>query len=216
VRNRISWGGTSLIEMMLVVSISIILLAIAIPSVTTIMRNYRIGGDTRAIAAQLNLARMRAAAGFTHARVYASLNGNTFHLEIWNKVGDATHPSGCWQTDGDSNACTQSTSPVTSLAQGDTFGFGSISAGPTAATSPAAQAPACTPGVAGASAGSGIANTACVEFNSRGYPVNSTNQIVASDAIYITNNLKIYAAVAVSISGQPTSYGYGGSAWALF
>jgi Tfp pilus assembly protein FimT len=213
VRTRATEGGTSLVELMLVVSISLILLAIAIPSVTTITRNYRIGGDTRAIAAQLNLARMRAAADFTHARVYISLTGNTFHLEIWNKTGGA---GGCWKTDGDSNACTQATSPVTSLAQGDTFGFGSISAGPTAATSPAAQAPKCTPGVAGASAGSGIANTACIEFNSRGYPVNSANQIVASDAIYITNSLKIYSAIAVSISGQPTSYGYGGSAWAPF
>jgi prepilin-type N-terminal cleavage/methylation domain-containing protein len=208
--------GFSIVELMVVVIILGVLVAIAIPSVTTSTRNFRIGGDTRAIAAQLDLARMRAAADFTHARVYINLNGNTLHLEIWNKAGDSTHTTGCWQTDGDSNACTQASSPVTSLAEGDTFGFGSISAGPTASTSTTAQAPACTSGVAGASAGSSIANTACIEFNSRGYPVGSTNTIVASDALYITNNSTLYSAVAVSISGQPTAYAYTGSKWTLF
>jgi prepilin-type N-terminal cleavage/methylation domain-containing protein len=202
--------GFSLVEMMVVVSIIVILTAISIPSVMTITRNYRISGDARSISAALNLARMRAASDFTHARVYLNLSGNTYHLEVWNKA------SGCWQTDGDSNACTQTTSPVTPLAQNDAFGFGSLTTGPTAATSAIAQAPACTSGVAGASAGSNIASTACIEFNSRTYPVNSTNTIVASDAIYITNNLQLYSAIAVSISGQPTAYSYGGSAWSPF
>jgi len=40
------------------------------------------------------VARMRAAADFSHARVYVDLNSNTFHLEVWNKA------SGCWKTDG--------------------------------------------------------------------------------------------------------------------
>jgi prepilin-type N-terminal cleavage/methylation domain-containing protein len=202
--------GFSLVELMVVVLILSILLAIAISSIASITRIYRIAGDGRGIAAELVVARMRAAADFTHARVYVNLNGNSFHLEVWNKA------SGCWKTDGDANACTQSTSPVTPLAQGDTFGFGSITAGPTAATGAAAQAPACTAGVAGAAAGANIANTSCIEINSRGYPVDSTNTIVASDAIYLTNDQKLYSAIAVSISGQPTAYSYSGSTWAPF
>jgi prepilin-type N-terminal cleavage/methylation domain-containing protein len=202
--------GFSLVELMVVILILGILLAIAISSIASITRIYRVAGDGRGIAAELVVARMRAAADFTHARVYVDLTGNTFHLEVWNKA------SGCWKTDGDANACTQATSPVTSLAQGDTFGFGSISAGPTAATGAAAQAPACTAGVAGAAAGANIANTACIEINSRGYPVDSTNTIVASDAIYLTNNQKLFSAIAVSISGQPTAYSYSGSTWAPF
>ena len=200
--------GFSMVELLIVVIILFILLSIAIPSITSIGQSLRIGGDTRAIAAQLHLARMRAAADFTHARVYIDLNGNTFRVEIWNKA------SACWQTDGDSNSCTQTTSPVTPLAQGDTFGFGSISAGPTAATSTIAQAPVCKVGVAGASAGANISNTACIEINSRGYPVDSTNAIVASDAIYLTNNSQLFSAIAVSIAGQPTAYSYSGSGWA--
>jgi len=202
--------GFSLVELMVVVLVLGVLLAIAISSVESITRIYRIAGDGRGIAAELVVARMRAAADFTHARVYVDLNGNTFHLEVWNKA------SGCWKTDGDANACTQTTSPVTPLAQGDTFGFGSITTGPTAATGAAAQAPACTAGVAGAAAGANIANTACIEINSRGYPVDSANKIVASDAIYLTNNQKLYSAIAVSISGQPTAYSYRGSTWAPF
>jgi prepilin-type N-terminal cleavage/methylation domain-containing protein len=201
--------GFSLVELLIVVIILFILLSIAIPSVGGIRRSLRIQGDTRAIAAQINLARMRAAADSTHARLYADTSGNTFHLEVWNKAGACW-----WKADGDSSAtCTQAAS-LTYLAQGDTFGFGSISAGPTAATSTIAQAPTCKTGVAGTAPGTDIANTACIEFNSRGYPVDSTNAIVASDAIYLTNNSQLFSAIAVAIAGQPTAYNYSGSSWA--
>jgi hypothetical protein len=130
-----------------------------------VSRNFRLGGDTRSISAQINLARMRAASGFTHARVYLKLDTNTYRLETWNKAG------ACWQTDGDTNSCTQTTSPVTALGWGNSFGFGSISAGPTAATNTIAQAATCRSGVAGASPGTATSSTACIEFNSRGYPV---------------------------------------------
>jgi prepilin-type N-terminal cleavage/methylation domain-containing protein len=201
--------GFSIVELLIVVIILFILLTIALPSVTSITRSFRIGGDTRSIAAQINLARMRAAADFTHARVYVDLNANTYRLETWNKAGLCW-----WHVDGDATgACTQTASPAY-LSQGDTFGFGTISAGPTAATAAIAQAPACKVGVAGAAAGADIANTACIEFNSRGYPVDPTNAIVASDAIYLTNNSNRYSAIAVSIAGQPTAYNYGGSSWA--
>ena len=215
-KTNMKWGankrqlGFSVVELMIVVIILGVLLAIAVSSVTSITRIYRIAGDGRGIAAELNVARMRSAADFTHARVYMDLTGNTFHLEVWNKG------SGCWKTDGDANSCTQTTSPVIPLSQGDTFGFGSITTGPTAATGAPVQSPACTVGVAGAAAGANIANTACIEVNSSGFPVDSTNKIVASDAIYLTNNQKLYSAVAVSISGQPTAYSYSGSAWTSF
>lgn len=199
--------GFTLIELMLVVTGIIILTAIAIPSVTGLARSFRIGGDTREIASQLNLARLRAASDYTHARVYVNLTTNTYHLEIWNKS------SACWQTYEDSNSCTQTTSPVVPLAPGDTFGYGSISTGPTGVTP--AQAPACIAGVAGPSPGSTTSNTACIEFNSRTYPVDSTNKVVATDAIYI-QNAEGYQAIAVSVSGLPAQYRYTGSAWVQF
>jgi type II secretory pathway pseudopilin PulG len=204
--------GVSMIEILIGVAILMTLLAFAVPSVTTVARTYRISGDARSIAVGLNLARMRAAADSSHARAYMDLTANTFHVEVWNRVG------GCWQTDGGSNDCPQTIRPVTSLGQGDIFGFGLLTAGPTAATAAIAQAPVCKAGVAGAAPGANIANTACVEFNSRGYPVDSTNTLVASDAIYIrnSNSQKFCFAVTVPIAGQPTSYSYDGAAWALF
>jgi prepilin-type N-terminal cleavage/methylation domain-containing protein len=209
-RTKQTQRGVSLVELSIVVAAIVILTAAAIPAVTSLLRGFTIGRDTRAIAGQLNLGRMRAASDYTHARVYVNLTANTYHLEIWNKT------SACWQTEGDSNACTQTTSPVNSLSNGDTFGFGSITTGPTAATSSIAQAPACTSGVAGPSPGTTTANTACIEFNSRGYPLNSSNTIVASDAIYVTNNSKFFSAIAVPISGQPSEYRYSGSTWFQF
>lgn len=202
-----SQGGFSLIELMVVVLITIIITGMAVTSIPRISNNFRISSDTRNISAQLSQARMVAAAQFTHARVYMKLDSNSYRLEVWNKTNS------CWQTYGDTNNCTQATSPITPLAWGDTFGFGSITAGPTAATTTIAQAPKCTPGVAGAAAGTAINNTACIEFNSRSYPVDSTNTLVASDAIYLGNNSTTYSGVAVSIIGQPTAYRYSGTGW---
>ena len=204
--------GVSMIEILVGVAILMTLLGFAAPSVTTVMRTYQISGDARSISVALNMARMRAGADYSHARAYINLSTNTFRVEVWNKVG------GCWQTDGGSNDCPQTTSPVTSLGQGDIFGFGTLTAGPTAATAAIAQAPICETGVAGAAPGANIANTACIEFNSRGYPVDSTNTLVASDAIYIRNsNSQTFCfAVAVPIAGQPAMYSYSGAAWAPF
>jgi len=207
--------GFSLIELMLVVLITIVTTAIAVTSIPRVTNNFRLSGDTRGISAALSEARMLAAAQFTHARVYMDLAGNSYHIELWNKAGDSTHTSGCWETYGDiaANLCTQTSSPVTPLGWGDTFGFGSITAGPTTATNTIAQAGKCTPGVAGASAGTAINNTACIEFNSRSYPVDSTNTLITSDAIYLGNNSTTYSGIAVSIVGQPTAYRYSGTGW---
>jgi Tfp pilus assembly protein FimT len=192
---------------MVVLLITIVITAMAVTSIPRITNNFRLSGDTRSISAQLSLARMIAAAQFTHARVYMKFDNNTYHTEVWNKTNS------CWQTYGDTANCTGASSPVMTLGWGDSFGFGTISAGPTAATNTIAQAGKCTPGVAGASPGTAVNNTACIEFNSRSYPVDSTNTLITSDAIYLGNNSTTYSGVAVSIIGQPTAYRYSGTGW---
>jgi hypothetical protein len=82
------------------------------------------------------------------------------------------------------------------LSSGDTFGYGSI-------TTPAGQQ-------------SSIAQTTPIYFNSRGIATDSTGIATANSAIYFTNIRGQYAAVAVSIAGQPTSYTYSGSAWVQY
>jgi Tfp pilus assembly protein FimT len=82
------------------------------------------------------------------------------------------------------------------LATGDTFGYGSI-------TTPAGQQ---TP----------ISQTTPIYFNSRGLATDSAGNATANSAIYFTNIRGQYAAIAVSIAGQPTSYTYNGSAWVQY
>ncbi len=191
--------GFSMIELTIVGAIAIIAAALAIPGFTSINRYLHISGDMRALNATVALAKMRAAQDFTHARAYADLSKNTFHLEFWNKT------NGCWQTDGDTtNPCTVSTSPVQQLSEGVTFGFGTVGAGNPNPQNPIAQAIPCYKGsIAGPDSGGGVnANTACVEFNSRGIPVDPSTggTPTANDALYVTDGNTVYG-VTVNAGG---------------
>jgi prepilin-type N-terminal cleavage/methylation domain-containing protein len=73
--------GFSLIELMMVLLVLSILIAVAAPSVGNMTRTYRLTGDARAITAQLNLARMRAASLGTKTRLNVNLNANTYQIE---------------------------------------------------------------------------------------------------------------------------------------
>src|SRR5262249_22298364 len=151
-----------------------------------------INGDMRDVHGAIAEAKMRAAAGFTHGRFYADLNANTFHLEVWNKTGNGG--AGCWQTDGDTNkACTASSTPTKPLSLGGTFGFGTASAGGANPQTTLAQAPLCgkVAAVSGIANGT-TANTACIEFNSRGIPIDLTGKPTANDALYITDRNMVY------------------------
>jgi hypothetical protein len=189
---------------------SVIIASIAVPTYLSVAANLRAAGDLRSINGLTALAKMRAASGFTHARVYADLNANTFHMEVWNKAGNGG--AGCWQTDGDTaNACTVAASPVFKLSQGDTFGAGGFTSGPTVAQQPIPTQAACqsTNG-----SNSTIANTECIVFNSRGIPISANNAATAIGAFYLTNQTAVEA-VTVSATGsiQSWSASVGHSGW---
>jgi Tfp pilus assembly protein FimT len=95
---------------MVVAAVILILLGIALPWINTVLLNYRAVGDSRSIASQLGLARMRAASDFTEARLNFNLTANTYQLEVWSKANSA------YQVEG----AVQALSPDVS------FGFGSI------------------------------------------------------------------------------------------
>jgi hypothetical protein len=154
-------------------------------------RYLRISGDVRDLNGLIAQAKMRAAQDFTHARVRANLSANTFQLEVWDKT--AKSGVGCWKTDGDSlnqsDSHCDASSPVQSLSQSVTFGFGTVSAAspnPQAAIG-IAQAPVCSKGVAGGVTASTISNSACIEFNSRGIPISASGSPTANDALYVTD-----------------------------
>ena len=177
--------GFTMIEMLIVVLISIVLVGFAVPKFLTIRNSLRISGDVRSISELTAQAKLRAASDFTRARVYADLNGNDFQLQVWNKANS------CWVWDADpTNTCLTYPSgtpsgTVVNLSQGDTFGFGGLTVGPTLgqATSTFGQAAQCLNNF-----GVAISNTACIVFNSRGVPIDPTTLTpIATGAFYVTN-----------------------------
>ena len=171
--------GFSLVEVLLVTTVVIVVAAIGIPTLTTITKNLRTGGDARDLNGAIILAKMRAASDFAHARVYADLSANTFRVEIYPS------PSGpnSWTTEGG----------TTTLSQGVAFGYGSLTSAPTGMAS-LSQAPLCLQDDLVAT----YSNTACIMFNSRGIPVDSTGTPTPDDALYVTDGNSVTGVTLVA------------------
>jgi len=160
-------AGFTMIEVAIVVTISVIVAAMAIPVFSSMARNLRGDGELQSLRSAVVQAKTRSAATFSRARLRVNTSARTFQLELWNKT------SSTWNVEG----------AVESLPSGVNFGFGSISAPPPNTQASIAQAAACKDG-----AGTTIANTACIIFNSRGIPVDSTGTaLLTGDAIYIND-----------------------------
>jgi type II secretory pathway pseudopilin PulG len=193
-------AGFSILELLVVVTMSVIITTIAVPGYIKANAYLRVAGDLRSINGLTALAKMRAASDFTHARVFADLNGGTFQLEVWDKT--ANGGAGCWFADLDpTRACLtygagRPSGPVYTLAQGDTFGFGTLTTGPTPGQPAPTQAATCLD-----NSNAALANTACVIFNSRGIPIDNTGSPVGTGAFYLTNGT-VVDGVTVSATGS--------------
>lgn len=185
-RKRKPSEGFSLLELLMVLAIVSVIAAMAIPKVMTIVQNARTVGDIQSLNSAILLAKMRGASDFARARVYMDLSANTYRVDIY--------PSGAtsWTTDG---ATTAVPHPVNYLAKNVSFGYGSLTTAPSGMSS-LAQAPACLADDLSTT----VTNTACIMFNSRGIPVDSTWAATGVDAIYVTDG-KSVAGVTVSASG---------------
>ena len=168
-RSRPNWarpvGGFSALELLIVVAIVIIVAGMAIPKMMSMVQNFRTAGDARDLNGTILMAKMRAASNFAQTRVHADLNTQTFWVEV--EQSGATS----WTAEGGTQL----------LSTGVTFGFGSLSTPPSNTQATLAQAPTCP----------GISNTACVVFNSRGIPVDSTNTPTGDDALYVTDGRSV-------------------------
>jgi prepilin-type N-terminal cleavage/methylation domain-containing protein len=172
--------GMSLLETLLVVGIFSVVAAIAIPVGPTAVRGYKLAGHGQAIAYQVSLAKMRAAASFTRARVYIDFAVNTYRLEVWNAA------AATWTTDGS----------VEQLVQPIGFGFGNALAPPPDTQGAIAQPDPCRD-----AGGAVIANSGCVMFNSRGIPIDSTGAATGANGVYLTDGTAVYA-TTVSATGM--------------
>jgi Tfp pilus assembly protein FimT len=189
--------GIGLVELIIAAALAVIIVAMAVPAIISTRRNYRALGDARDVAAQILLAKMRAASDFTQTRVYFDTSANTFRLEIWDKTNNV------WNIDNPTG--TYNLSPGVILATGG-------QTNPPPNTQGAiGQASACMTGTAGPppSPGGGtvISNTtACVVFNSRGIPVDNNGAATGNDAIYITDGANGLYASTVSATGLIQSW----------
>jgi Tfp pilus assembly protein FimT len=184
-------AGFSILEALVVVAVMAILAGLVIPRWMVVQRYLRVSGDARGLAGSLNVAKMRAGSDFTRTRVFVFTGANPFYrVDIWNKT------AACWIPDSAlqlaANCIGGNTAPggyATSMSQGVTPGISGVGAAPPLETGAAlAQAPAC-----GDSAGGTIGNTACVVFNSRGFPVDNAGAPVAAPrSFYITDNNLVY------------------------
>lgn len=171
--------GISHVELLIVLAISLVMTVASFPSFLTTVQAYRSAGDSRDLANQLNLSRMRAAAENAEARLYADLSAGTFQIEICTGAAPCA-----WTPEGGAEK----------LSPDVTFGYGTITT-PAGQQASIGQAPACLD-----TSGNPIANTTCIVFNSRGIPIDSTKTPVGTGVFYITDGSSVYA-VTVSATG---------------
>ena len=180
-------AGFSLVEMMMVVAIIGVLAAITVPMSGNAVRFIKVSGDARDLSNATAVAKMRAAAKFTQSRLYVDYSSKTFFIQTFDKTITVPCPTGCWVTE----------TGTTSLSSTVSFGYGPVTAPPLNTQTSIAQATLCMNTAATPVA---IANTACIIFNSRGLPVDTSNNPTGDDAIYINDSSAIYG-VTVAATG---------------
>lgn len=172
-----------MIELLFVTAIFGVMAAIALPSLAPAARGYRLAGDARTLTHNVSLAKMRAAAAFTRARLRADTGAGTFYIQRW----DNTITPNNWVLEGG----------VERLSSGVAFGFGGLASSPpnTQGTGTIFQSAACfdnaTPPVV-------IANTACIVFNSRGVPIDSSGAPLGGNGLYLTDGSAVYGTMVAA------------------
>jgi type II secretory pathway pseudopilin PulG len=167
--------GYSLIDILAVLAIISLVSAITVPMTGTTLAAQRFRSDAQALNNLVGLAKMRASAGFTRARVRVNLTDSTFVLERWDRATDAWLPEG----------------PTARTNQGVQFGFGSLSDPPPGTQAAIGLSPPCQMGVEPGS--TAIGNTACIVFNSRGLPIDGDGALFGGHALYLTNGSAVQA-----------------------
>jgi len=178
--SRESSPGFSLVELMAFMLVMVTLAAFVLPFTRSSLNALNLGSDARNLSSAASLAKMRAAASFTQARIYVDLGAGTFHIERWQKNPGAWVPEGT----------------VRMLSSTVTFGFGGLAAPPPNTQGVIGQAAPCLD-----TANQPIAGTACIVFNSRGVSVDATNTATPSGALYASDGVTVYG-VTVSSGGM--------------
>jgi prepilin-type N-terminal cleavage/methylation domain-containing protein len=176
--------GFSLIELLMVLAILGVLAAVTVPMSGNAIRFLKVSGDARELSNATAVAKMRAAAKFTQSRLYIDITGRQFYVQTLDKS------TSTWSTEGG----------AVSLSSTVSFSFGPITDPPPDTQTTIAQAPACINMVGSPATPVAVANTACLVFNSRGLPIDSTGSPTGLDAVYITDGSAVYG-ITVAATG---------------
>lgn len=177
--------GFSVVELLIALVVIAIASAMTAPLMGNMLANARLSGDARAVANSTAVAKMRAAAAFSSARLFVNVPARTYRIEVWQKTGTPG-----WVAEG----------PAETLSNNVVFGFGSLAAAPPNTQGTIGQAAACRDDLNVV-----IPNTACVVFNSRGLPVDSTGSPTGSGAYYLADSTAVFG-VTVSATGMVRSW----------
>lgn len=102
--------GFTLVETAVSLGVGLVLFSFTVLPLRQTIQGFRLAADARAVAAQMGLAKMQAAAAFTQARLNVNVAGNTFEVDVYGKTAGAFSLSG----------------GVFSLSQGDSFSYGAV------------------------------------------------------------------------------------------
>lgn len=173
-------SGFSLLEMMLVLAVMGIVAAMAVPMINS-LGYLRTAGDARNLSHAVSLARMMAASQATRTRVFVDLTDNAYHTDVWQRTGAPG-----WVREGGRTRLSDFTAG---------FGFGIVSTPPPNTQAAIALAPLCLDDT-----GNPIGNSACIMFNSRGIPIDSTGAPTAAYALYITDDTAVFGVTVSATS----------------
>jgi prepilin-type N-terminal cleavage/methylation domain-containing protein len=177
-RTFVRQSGFTILETLFVLGIIGVIGAIAVPQLTNSIAYFRISGDARSVSNAIAVTKMRAASNFSKTRLYVDLNNKWHRVE---KADTSTPPH--WTADGGTTYLSNSTS----------FSYGVVGTPPPNTQGTISQAAACKN-----DAGADIANTACVIFNSRGVPIDSSGVSTSTHAIYVTDGASVYGSTVAA------------------
>jgi prepilin-type N-terminal cleavage/methylation domain-containing protein len=176
-----SEAGFSLVELLVVVAIVGIVGGMAVPRIDQALASTRMRNDSKEINKLVGLAKLRATAQFSRARLAANVAARQYRLEVWNKV------TGRWVTEG----------AVRTLSRDVSFGFGAVTTPPPDTQAAIGQSGECTTSTSLTTLDSG---TACITFNSRGIPILPSGDPVGGNAIYVTDTVGVRG---ITVTGTP-------------
>ena len=174
-------AGFSLIEVFIVMVLTMALAAMVVPKTSSLFGNLRLSGDARALSNSISLAKMRAAADFTRARLFVNLGARTYRVERFEKTGGVG-----WVAEG-------ADAP---LSYNVNLTSGALGTPPPNSQAAIGQAPACLD-----NANATVPSSSCIVFNSRGVPVTDAGLSTAADALYVSDGTAVYG-VTVSATGM--------------